>query len=66
MTHKVTIPIPPGGNRMAGGSDITGYVEYTPPHDLTPEQERRNIEKIERQTERFYAKLQERLAEPGE
>jgi type VI protein secretion system component Hcp len=41
-------------------------VEYVPDHGLTAEQEHRNIHKVERLSSAFYAKLQEKLLEPGE
>jgi len=67
MSHTVIITTPPsdgGGGSLVAESPVKVTVEYSPPHDLSPEQEHRNIEKIERRSARFYEKLLQLLADP--
>ncbi len=71
MSHTVIITTPPsddgGDDRVAAPVvNVKVTVEYVPDHGLTAEQEHRNIHKVERLSSAFYAKLQEKLLEPGE
>ncbi len=66
MSHGVIITNPPTDGLVADPISIKVTVEYFPDHDLSPEQEHRNIHKVERLSSAFYAKLQEKLLEPGE
>ncbi len=54
MSHIIIIgpQKPPAGGRVAASSaDVR--VEWTPPHDITPEDERTVIERIERLAEKI-------------
>lgn len=68
MSHVIIITTPPssggGGSRVSNPDGLSVDVTYTPPHDVTPEQQSRAIQIIERLSEKFYDKLQARLADP--
>jgi hypothetical protein len=64
MSHIVIITTPPGDSLVPDPVIVKVTVEYSPAHGLTPDQEHRNIEKIERRSAKFYAKLQQLLSDP--
>lgn len=65
MAHIIIVTTPPGGSLVAPSHDIKISVEYAPAHELTPDQEHHHIEVIERVSQRFYERLQERLSGGG-
>ena len=57
MSHIIIIGKPPGGLRTTETLVEVGEVRWSPPHDLSPQDERRRVEKVERLLERVEATL---------
>lgn len=59
MSHQVIIPPTDtgGGSLTAHGSRALVRIEWVPAHDLTPEQERRRIDRAERMRLKIEAML---------